>query len=68
MGIKSPSATSDPRRLISMADAAFYAGVSVQTIRRRVADGTLSAYRFGPRSVRIDRDQLLDQLIIDNAS
>jgi len=51
-----------------MTDAAFYAGVSLQTIRRRVADGTLTAYRFGPRSVRIDRDQLLDQLIVDDAS
>ena len=51
-----------------MADAAFYAGVSVQTIRRRVADGTLTAYRFGPRSVRIDRDQLLEQLITGSGS
>lgn len=31
---------------------------SVRTIRRRVSDGSLPAYRFGPRQIRIKLDDL----------
>jgi excisionase family DNA binding protein len=34
--------------------AADYLGVSSRTIRRRIADGSLPAHRFGPRLLRID--------------
>lgn len=46
------------RRLAAPAEAAAYAHVSPRTIRRRVADGTLTGYRFGPRLIRVDLDEL----------
>lgn len=38
---------------VSLAQAARITEQSVKTIRRRVADGTIPAYRFGPRQIRI---------------
>ena len=46
------------RRLASIADAADYAACCGKTIRRRIADGTIRAYRFGKRSVRVDLDDV----------
>lgn len=40
---------------ISIADAAVRIGVSPWTVRRRIADGTLTAYRVkGCRAIRLD--------------
>lgn len=39
---------------ISIAQAADRLEVCERTIRRRIADGTLRAKRFGPRLIRID--------------
>jgi len=41
-------------RFTTIPAGATYAGVSSDTIRRRIADGSLKAYRFGPRQIRID--------------
>ena len=46
------------RRLARIPDAAEYADVSTKTIRRRIADGTLTGYRFGGRLIRVDLDEL----------
>ena len=46
------------RRLDSMNNAADYAGVCTKTIRRWIADGRLTAYRVGPRLIRVDLDEL----------
>lgn len=46
------------RRLASLNDAAEYAGVSTKTIRRRISDGTIRGYKFGPRSIRVDLREL----------
>ncbi len=46
------------RRLATIADAADYAVCSCKTIRRRIADGTIRAYRFGKRAVRVDLDDV----------
>jgi excisionase family DNA binding protein len=43
----------------SIQQAADALGVSYMTIRRRINDGTLLAYRIGPRLVRVDRESLL---------
>lgn len=51
------------RRLTSVADAAESYGVSERTIRRYIANGTLTAYRFGPRMIRIDLDELDSTLV-----
>ncbi|WP_197502003.1 helix-turn-helix domain-containing protein [Mycobacterium sp. E2733] len=42
--------------------AAEFGGVDVKTIYRRVQDGTLPAVRFGPRCIRIRREDLLKLL------
>ena len=46
------------RRMESLAAAAQYAGVTTMTIRRRIAAGDLTGYRFGPRLIRVDLDEL----------
>ena len=52
-------ATTRPsRNLGSIQVGADYIGVSQKTIRRRIADGTLTGYRFGPRVLRVDLDEL----------
>lgn len=48
------SAASTAPARISIAQAAERAGVSRDTIRRRIADGSLPAYRMGPRLIRLD--------------
>jgi len=40
--------------MVSVRDAAAYVGFSTDTIRSRIKDGSLPAYRFGPRNLRID--------------
>ncbi|BDD83454.1 hypothetical protein TPB0596_32170 [Tsukamurella pulmonis] len=42
------------QKYLSISQAAQQLGVSERTIRRRVADGTLRARRFGPRLIRIE--------------
>lgn len=46
------------RRLVSLPDAAQYAGVHPRTLRRYIAAGRLTGYRLGPRVIRIDVDEL----------
>lgn len=43
---------------ISLEQAAEITEQSVKTIRRRISDGTIPAYRFGPRQIRIKLDDL----------
>ena len=50
------------RRLAPIPTAAEYACCSAKTIRRRIADGSLTGYRMGPRLIRVDLDEL-DQLM-----
>lgn len=40
-------------------DAAQFTGLSDRTIRNYLAAGTLTGYRVGTRSIRIDRDTLV---------
>lgn len=43
-------------------------GVSDPTVRRRVDDGSLRAFRLGPRAIRIDKDsviKLASQPVVD---
>ena len=43
---------------LSLEEAAEVMSLSVKTIRRRISDGTLPAYRYGGRSIRIRLDEL----------
>lgn len=39
---------------VSITEAAAFVPCSTRTIRRRLADGSLKGYRFGPRLIRLD--------------
>jgi excisionase family DNA binding protein len=52
-----------PRRWASPRDTAAYAGVSPRTIGQMIADGRLPAYRYGPRLIRIDLNDV-DALMV----
>jgi len=57
--VSKPTPTAAPaRHLVSVADAAEYVGCTDKTIRRRVSEGALTAYRFGPRMLRVDLAEL----------
>lgn len=45
--------------LLTMRAACKAVGMSYPTVRRRIADGTLKAYRVGPREIRVSRDSLI---------
>lgn len=53
-----PTITSTPPAYVTIAQAAERLGVSRDTIRRRIADGTVPAVRVGPRSIRIAVEDL----------
>lgn len=62
---------SNRRTLRSLAEASEYADVSVRTLRRRIADGSLVGYRLGPRLIRVDLnelDRMLEPLATGEAS
>lgn len=46
------------KRLVSVQEAAEVANVCPKTIRRGIAKGLFTAYRFGPRLIRVDLDEL----------
>lgn len=41
------------RKNLSLKEAAEWHGVSERTLRRRIAEGRLPAYRVGPRTIRV---------------
>jgi excisionase family DNA binding protein len=41
------------KQAMDLARAAEYLDMSVKTLRRRIADGTLPAHRVGPRAIRV---------------
>jgi excisionase family DNA binding protein len=49
------------RPLISLAEAAARLDISTRTLRRYIVAGRLTAYRIGPRLIKIDPAEL-DQL------
>lgn len=55
--------SSSEQQLVSLAEAAEQFGVSVKTIRRRIADGTVHGYRVG-RLIRVDLNELQQQLLV----
>lgn len=49
---------STPRRLATIQAAGDQYGLHPRTIRRRIADGTLTGYRVGSRAIRVDLDEV----------
>lgn len=50
--------TPPPRRWASLAEGADYLEVAQKTLRRLIAAGTVTGYRLGRRSVRVDLNEL----------
>lgn len=48
---------------ITVADVVREYGIGERTCRRWIAEGRLTAYRIGPRLIRLDADQVADQLL-----
>lgn len=46
------------RQIVGIQQAAAWAGVHPDTIRRRIAAGQLKAYRLGPRLIRVDLQEV----------
>lgn len=63
MAMQDKKASAD-QQLVSLAEAAEQFGVSVKTIRRRIADGTVHGYRVG-RLIRVDLKELQQQLLVE---
>lgn len=58
-GFRMPKNTGiSDRRLVTLVEAASLTGCNPRTIRRRIADGTITGYRMGPRLVRVDANEL----------
>jgi excisionase family DNA binding protein len=51
------------REFESLSSAAERTGVSIRTLRRRIASGHLTAYRSGSRIIRVDPDDV-DRLLV----
>ena len=50
--------TMKQQQFITLAEAADRLSVNPRTIRRRIADGTLTGYRVGPTLIRVSADQV----------
>lgn len=58
----SKSSANPQRHLVSINKAAEYANVNPRTVRRRIADGTLTGYRMGKRLIRVDLHEVDEML------
>ncbi|OLT20137.1 helix-turn-helix domain-containing protein [Ornithinimicrobium sp. CNJ-824] len=58
----SQAGTAPKRQFESLSQAAERTGLSTYTLRRRIADGRLPAYRSGSRIIRVDPDDV-DKLL-----
>lgn len=46
------------RRVAQLKVAAGIYGVCTKTLRRRIADGSITGYRFGPKLIYVDLDEI----------
>ncbi len=66
--LRQNSTDASRRKNMTLAEAAKWYGVSQRTLRRRVAEGRLRAYRVGPRAIRVsvaDLDALAEPIPSD---
>lgn len=52
------SSNKSQRRLVTIPQAANEYGVCSKTIRRYISAGRIVGYRFGPRMIRVDLDEI----------
>ena len=55
--------TDKQKRLASIYEAGAYCDCDPRTIRRRIADGTITGYKVGPRLVRVDLNEVDEKLL-----
>jgi excisionase family DNA binding protein len=60
---RSAAGSAPSGRLVPLATAAEELSVSVKTIRRRIAEGSVPAYRIG-RLIRVNLDELRAALVV----
>ena len=53
-----PASPTQTHRWTSLTLGAEHIGVSEKTLRRLVASGRITGYRFGPRLIRLDLNEL----------
>lgn len=63
---RSRPAPSDQQMML-LAETAELLGVSVETLRRRISDGTNHGYRVG-RLIRVDLNEVRERLLIEMPS
>jgi excisionase family DNA binding protein len=51
------------RQYESIDGAAERLGINSRTIRRRIADGTITGYRIGTKTIRVDRAEVDERLL-----
>jgi excisionase family DNA binding protein len=61
--VKAAALDPAPRQLVPVTAAAAEVGCHPRTIRRRIADGTLTGYRVGPKLVRVDLNEVKSDLV-----
>ena len=49
--------------LATLSEAAAILRCDVKTVRRRIADGTITGYRMGPRHLRVNLDEVHERLM-----
>lgn len=47
-----------PRRYLTLSDAAEWLSLDEKTLRRWISQGRLTAYRVGPKLIRLDADEI----------
>jgi excisionase family DNA binding protein len=52
------ASTTTTQQRVPLAEAARLVPCSAKTLRRRIADGSLTGHRFGPRLIMVDLDEL----------
>lgn len=52
--------TTTGHQALSVADVASIYNVSAATVYRRIKDGTLTAYRLGSRTIRLDAAEVAE--------
>ena len=50
--------SNETKNLVRISEATKRFPVSKNTIRRRISDGSLRAYRFGPRIIAVDLNEI----------
>lgn len=50
--------SNETKNLVRISEATKRFPISKNTIRRRINDGTLTAYRFGPRIIAVDLNEI----------